>query len=547
MLERVTTRTATVVIVGMTLLALVPSLFTRDPWNPDEPRATEVAREMVVLGNYLVPHLNGLPYPDKPPMFYWLAAIFWKSGADLSSGRLVSLLATMGMALTVYALGRRLHSPALGLLAAAITLSAMLTAMICRYGVLDPLLTLLTTLSIYCAVRAFEGGRTPGRWWLAAYAAAGLAFLTKGPVGVAVPLLVGVAYGAVRRRDVRKGGWWHLAGAALLVGMVAGWLVPACLSGGTAYTNDILFQQTAQRIGEGATHANRFYFYLVQFPIFCIPWSLLFVMALVWAVRTARTQREPAALLGATWFIAVFVFFSLFSGKRERYLLPLMPAVGLLCARYVLGVIRGEHAPLRWHHGLWKATFVLIGLSPVGMGVLARKLARDPEVLAELKELITPWVLAGAAATGIAMLAACFYGIRLPRGGAGEGRRVIAAVAAVVALSLGIDLGATPILNQFKSGRHLILRAGVSLADAEEVYLYEDDFNGVYNLFSRRVGVPELNGEKDLRAALESGRKVAVIMKERDTESLKGKMPFHVVAKRQVAHCPVCVIANWKP
>lgn len=544
MRDQVTTRMAVAAIVGLTLLALVPSLFTREPWNPDEPRAAEVAREMIVLNNYLVPHLNGQPYSDKPPMFYWLATVFWKAGAELNSGRLVSVLATMAMALTVYALGRRLHSPALGLLAAAITLSALLTAMICRYGVLDPLLTLFTTLSIACAVRAFEGGPALGRWWLAAYAAAALALLTKGPVGVAVPLLVSAAYGVARRRQAHKGGWWHLAGVALFAGLVAAWLVPACISGGQAYAHDLLFQQTAGRIGEGAAHANWAYFYLLQFPIYALPWTLLLVGALVWAVRM---RRDPAALLGAVWVLAVLIFFSLFSGKRERYLLPLMPGVGLLCARYVVGVIRGEHAPLRWHHGLWRATFALICLSAVGAGMEVRDFAENPEVLAELKTLVTPGAIAAAAATGIAVLIVSAYGLWLPRGAAGEARRVLAVVAAVVVISLCLDLAATPILNQFRSGGELVRRAGASLADAEEVYLYQDDFNGTLNLFTRRLHMPELKDAQELKAVLESGRRVAVVIKKRDAEALKGTMPFRVVATRLVLHRPVSIIANWKP
>ena len=66
-----------IAVVALVAVLFVPPLFTRDPWNPDEPRYAEVAREMVVLGQYLVPHLNGEPYSDKPPLFFWLAALFF--------------------------------------------------------------------------------------------------------------------------------------------------------------------------------------------------------------------------------------------------------------------------------------------------------------------------------------------------------------------------------------------------------------------------------------------------------------------------------------
>ena len=65
-------------VIALVALAGVPSLFTRDLWNPDEPRYMEVAREMVVLGDYVMPHLNGQVYSEKPPC---------SSGSPDGSGR----------------------------------------------------------------------------------------------------------------------------------------------------------------------------------------------------------------------------------------------------------------------------------------------------------------------------------------------------------------------------------------------------------------------------------------------------------------------------
>jgi len=70
---------------------LVPSLFSRDLWPPDEPRYMEVAREMAVSGDYLVPELGGDTYVDKPPLFFWAAAGLYKLGAGFNAGRVVAL------------------------------------------------------------------------------------------------------------------------------------------------------------------------------------------------------------------------------------------------------------------------------------------------------------------------------------------------------------------------------------------------------------------------------------------------------------------------
>jgi len=539
------------IVLAASALVLVPSLFTRDPWNPDEPRATEVAREMVVLGNYLVPHLNGEPYSDKPPLFYWLAAGFWHMGFGLNSGRMVSVLATAGMALVVFALGRRLHSPETGLVAALVTLTLALSLYVCKFGVLDPLLAFFTTASIYCSMRAFEGGVARGRWWLGAYALAALAVLTKGPPGLAVTVLVPLLYGWFRRREVSKGGWWHAAGAVLLLGMVAAWLVPACIAGGPGYTNDILLHQTAKRLVEGAPHYNPIYYYPLRGPAMFSPWVLLFTGALVWSLRWRRGR---TAVLAAVWFIGLFVCFSLFAGKRERYLLPAAPAVGLLCARYVVGVLRGEHAPFRWHGVLWKATFVVLALVAANLVVMAAapelgaaEVVEDAGMRAELAGLATPASRGSAVLAAAVVLAACVSGFRALRGADGERRRFAMALAATFVCSLWFDLVATPMLNRIQSGRELIARAGHVLDEADAVYLYKDDFNGAFNLFTQRTHVPMLHDEDALMRALASDRRVVVVIEEDDLTEMSRPMPWHKIAERLIAHRPACVMANWQP
>lgn len=549
-------------IAAVGLAILVPSLFTRDPWNPDEPRYAEVAREMVSLPNYLVPHLNGEPYPDKPPVFFWLAAGFWHLGFEASSGRMVALLATLGTAAVVYALGRRLHSPETGLLAALITLTTLLFVFICKFGVIDPLLTLFTTMAVYCAVRAFEPGC--GSWWLGFYAAGALAILTKGPVGLMVPGLVALCYGFVRRRELHKGGWWHLAGAALLLALVAAWLVPACLCGGKEYRDNILFHQTASRIEGFAPHRQPIYFYLLYSPAYVFPWSLVLVLAVASAVAAARSRREAGGTLASAWLIAPFIIFTLFPVKRERYLLPLVPAVGLLCARYVVAIARGEATLPQWHARLWKATFVLVGLIAIVLGAatlspdtVVKRFDKDPALAAEIRSALTPGLVAGAAVGGLLMLAACFYGIRQPRLGDGERRRVAALAAAALVLSLLVDLAATPVLDRVKSGRDLVEQAGPYLKEPYEVILYQSNYSGVYNLFARRTRMRVIKDKKDgeksaeqrLIEALRSDRPVAVIAmetREASAEDLAAKLRAHEVARERVGHSKIVVLVNRK-
>jgi len=62
-------------LVVFTILLYFTNLGQWDLWNPDEPRYAEVAREMVVNGDWVLMHYNGNVYPDKPPLFFWLVGL----------------------------------------------------------------------------------------------------------------------------------------------------------------------------------------------------------------------------------------------------------------------------------------------------------------------------------------------------------------------------------------------------------------------------------------------------------------------------------------
>src|SRR5579885_831043 len=162
---------------ALTLLLLaamtLPFFYRLGAWplfDPDEGRNAEVAREMAASGQWAVPRFDGQPYLDKPVLLFWaVAAVFRLRGVGEASARL-------------------LLGPAQGLLAASIVATSPLVLAFARLVIFDMLLTALVTAALYCLLRARLGG-APARWLPAAGAAMGLATLTKGPVGIAVPLL----------------------------------------------------------------------------------------------------------------------------------------------------------------------------------------------------------------------------------------------------------------------------------------------------------------------------------------------------------------------
>jgi len=166
----------------------------RDLWNPDEPRYAQVAREMMETGEWVVPHLNGEVYTEKPPLYFWLIALISKPFGDVSevTARFPSSACATIVILLTYFLGTKMLGRREAFIGAAVMATSAQFVWIGRVGALD----MLFTLSILAAMAVFYvayAGKRPLLY------VAGFAFLipgvmTKGPVGIALPLVVMLAF-----------------------------------------------------------------------------------------------------------------------------------------------------------------------------------------------------------------------------------------------------------------------------------------------------------------------------------------------------------------
>src|SRR5437773_132639 len=162
------------------------------------PRRWRGARRAV--RQWSVPHLNGHPYLDKPVLLFWMiAGAFRVLGVSELAARLPSVLGALATVLFTYDLVRVLAGRRRALLAAAVLATAPIVLAYARLVIFDMPLTALVTAALDCLVRARTEGNA-WRWLPLAGLAMGLAALTKGPVGIAVPLLAWfAARGALAR------------------------------------------------------------------------------------------------------------------------------------------------------------------------------------------------------------------------------------------------------------------------------------------------------------------------------------------------------------
>lgn len=328
------------------LLALVLVLFffqlgAYPLFDLDEPRYAQAAREMLQRGDWVTPYFNDVVRFDKPVFFYWLIMLAYKLfGISEFSARFssaVTSILTVGM---VYWFGMRWISERFGLIAGVILATSALFVGVGRMSITDMTLSMLmtaTTLSLFMVAHANL------RWWLVAGVFAGLAVLTKGPVGIVVPGAIFVLYtlliGDWKRCLLNR--WLPLA-LLICVGIAAPWYYLAYQANGPSFTNALLFHNVTRFSDTVSGHKQPIYFYVIVLLAGFLPWTVYLPAAIKHFIGQYKegTQKQAesgnmayfVALYALVWIVFIFGFFTLSQTKLLTYILPLFPALALLTA-----------------------------------------------------------------------------------------------------------------------------------------------------------------------------------------------------------------------
>jgi 4-amino-4-deoxy-L-arabinose transferase-like glycosyltransferase len=212
----VTPRALYLGLAGLVVLVWLGLLGDRPLFNPDEGRYAEIPREMLVRGDWVIPHLNGLDYIEKPPLQYWATALSYAVfGVSHFAARLYTALSALGTVLAMGLLARRLWSWDAGWRAAAVLSGMLLFLVLGQLLTLDMSLTFWMSLSLAGFVLGQTEAVRGARWMLLAWGAAALAVLSKGLVAAAIPAAVLVLYSLAardfspwRRLQLRRGIGW---------------------------------------------------------------------------------------------------------------------------------------------------------------------------------------------------------------------------------------------------------------------------------------------------------------------------------------------------
>jgi 4-amino-4-deoxy-L-arabinose transferase-like glycosyltransferase len=300
--------------------------------DPDEGRYAEIPREMLASGDFVTPHLCGMKFFFKPPLFYWMnAASMALLGESEFAVRFPAALCGLLTVLLVYYTGRRMFGRRVGMLSALILGTSAGYFVCARLCIIDMPLALFMTaaLSFWIIASIARGARRTILLHLF-WASLGLATLAKGPIGFLLPCAVIAAYALIARKRRLLAEMRWSTGLPLFLLISAPWF--ALVSWRNPEFARFFFYR--EHIARFLTTVHRreepFGFFVPIILLLLFPWSLFLpaVVRQLWRERGRGGERIPLFLF--LWAAIVFTFFSLSRSALITYIIPVLPPVALL-------------------------------------------------------------------------------------------------------------------------------------------------------------------------------------------------------------------------
>jgi len=312
-------------------------LGVRPLFDPDEGRYAEIPREMLAHGDWVIPHLNGLVYLEKPPLQYWLTALCLAGGGDgEAAARFVTGLAGFVALCLTIALARCLWGAAAGLRAGLLALGSVLFVLLGHQLTLDMLLTVCLLSGLACfilAQRRLDDDRVCRAWMHGCWAAIALAVLAKGLIGIVIPGATLVGYTLMQRHtSVWRRLYWR-SGLPLCLLIAATWFLLAAREN-PEFLRFFFVREHFQRFLTPIEQRSQPpWFFVPVLIVAVLPWITQAFAQLAWGWRTGveRGRFDVKRLLWV-WSVFVLGFFSLSNAKLIPYILPAIPTLALLCA-----------------------------------------------------------------------------------------------------------------------------------------------------------------------------------------------------------------------
>ena len=347
-------------VIVICIISVLPWIGLGDFSTKGEPREAAVAVSMLETGNWVLPQVYANEFAYKPPLAHWLmaAASLPQGYVSEFTSRLPSALAfiiLIGFTLVFFGKRLRFQQAFIATLLLITCIEIHRAAMTTR---VDMLLTTFIVIGLYQLYRWEDKLELKGVP-IAIPALLGCAVLTKGPVGIILPLFVFGVYLLM----LRKYSYLVIFKALLYAGISSIflpllWYVAAWKQGGDTFLNVMLaenfgrfFHLSTPDIHYNLGHENGVWYNFMTLAAGFVPWTIFFFFSL-FGLKLHKPEKSVKEILASTWnnirsmekeklfslvaLVCIIFFYSIPSSKRSVYLMPAYPFIAIFLAQYTL-------------------------------------------------------------------------------------------------------------------------------------------------------------------------------------------------------------------
>ncbi len=344
------TRTDALLLAGFCAFLFFYGLGAFGLIGADESRYAQVAREMLDRRDWVTPVLNGQPWLEKPPLYYWQAmAAYSVLGVSDVAARVPGALDATLLVIAVYLFFRRFRR-GVEIDAALITASCAGIIGYARAASTD--MPLAATFGV--GMLAWWAWRESGRRAYLAlfYVFMGLGTLAKGPVApfLAAAIIVLFAIATREFRLIVRPLWWP--GILLFLAAALPWYIAVDLRN-PQFFREFILKHNLERFSSNLYHHREpFWYYLPVTAAALVPWLAFVIAAYAAPVRAWWEEHKAVSpeadlemqldLFACCWLIVPVIFFSFSQSKLPGYILPAIPAGAVLLADYLRQHLEGK-------------------------------------------------------------------------------------------------------------------------------------------------------------------------------------------------------------